>query len=331
MSSVFFKRIKEFKLEYLRPDKKLLVFIFFLFLSSLFWLFNVLNKDYNERIRFPVSFVSPSTGTAIVAEWPDTLSLLVNSDGFRLINYYISPPSEPVILNPKKFPLHKTFSGNGDKYYILLSENIEDIRAQISSEIEVIKVIPDTVFVYVSELTVKKLPVRPDLDIEFEKQFAQKGYASVIPDSVEVSGPKIILDSMKCVYTEKLNYRGLSTSVDRKIHLKTHTGLNFSENEVVIRISVEKYTETSLEVPIQIINVPENFNVRLLPSTVKVVCTVLLSDYDKVKPELFNPVVDFLTIDKTDQKAKVRIEKYPSWLHTVNFSPNKVRFLIEKK
>jgi hypothetical protein len=59
---------------------------------------------------------------------------------------------------------------------------------------------------------------------------------------------------------------------------------------------------------------------------------VTLSNYDKVKSELFSAYVDFNSIDlEVDSKMKIELDSIPPYIHNVKLSQRNVEFLIEKK
>jgi len=102
-----------------------------------------------------------------------------------------------------------------------------------------------------------------------------------------------------------------------------------SPQKVILKIEVEKFTEKELKIPITIRNKPENTTVKLFPSEVKILISVGLSEFDKIKPTDFEASVDFNTIEDGMQDIAVTIDKNPVSNQVIRYNPERVEFLVE--
>ena len=76
-------------------DRNFLIFIFFLFLSSLFWLLNQLNHKAIGDISFPVRYTNLPGKKIISNELPTHLNLKAEAPGYTLVKYKMSPKFIP--------------------------------------------------------------------------------------------------------------------------------------------------------------------------------------------------------------------------------------------
>lgn len=312
-------------------NQKVITFLFFLLLSSLFWLLNALNEKYNATVTYPVHYTSLPKKKVLIADLPGRLSLNVNAHGYTLLKYKLTAHQDPIIFNVNAFDL-KRFSGeNNTTYYILTRSAVDRIGKQLSAEIKINDIMPDTLFFKFADRIVKKVPVKADLNIELQKQYMIKGNIYTNPDSITVTGPHVILDTLSQVKTKPLVITNVAFDTQRNLPLKNIDKVTFSKKRVTVNIPVEKFTEESMMVPVQKLNVPEGLDLKVFPSAVKVSFNVGLSDYALVNPDLFTPIVDYNDIEKNlDDKLRIQLKKQPSFVNAVKYHPKFVDYLIEK-
>ena len=68
-------------------NKEFLIFLFFLFLSSVFWLMMTLNETYEKEISVPVRLVGVPKNAVLTTEMEDTVRVTVRDKGFALASY----------------------------------------------------------------------------------------------------------------------------------------------------------------------------------------------------------------------------------------------------
>ena len=73
------------KFQRLRLDRRVVVFLFFLVVSSIFWLLSALDKEYTVDLRYPVRYTNFPDKQVLVGELPSDLELTVSTYGFTLV------------------------------------------------------------------------------------------------------------------------------------------------------------------------------------------------------------------------------------------------------
>jgi YbbR domain-containing protein len=104
---------------------------------------------------------------------------------------------------------------------------------------------------------------------------------------------------------------------------------------VDVRIEIEKFTASSIQLPVEVIHVPDGYTATLFPEKVQVSFQVALSDFDRVKPYQFRLVADYTSTSHGTaahhQKMKVNLKRYPSFVSAVSVSPQFVDYILTKK
>jgi hypothetical protein len=159
----------------------------------------------------------------------------------------------------------------------------------------------------------------------------QKGVAKSIPDSIKVFGPRIIMDTLKWIATEPIEKDKVSDTIRKVVSLIPVRTLQYSHDKVDVVVPVEKFTEKTLSIPIEAINLPNNLMLKTFPGYISVSTMVSVSDYNRLNPDLFRAVVNYNDISENgSRKLKVSLVRVPNYIVNTKFLPKSVEFIIEK-
>jgi YbbR domain-containing protein len=151
------------------------------------------------------------------------------------------------------------------------------------------------------------------------------------PDSILVSGPDYIIDTLSGLETLTTDLGVISRSKVLAVDMKESKNLYFKQNKVKVSFDIEQFTEKTIQVPITISNLPENLTLQTFPPNIQLICQVGLSNYEKLQSNYFKAQVDFKEISQAvSDRLKVDLVKQPEFIRVVNFSPKTVEYLIEK-
>jgi len=307
------------------------IFLFFLALSTIFWLFNQLSKDTTASLSFPVRFKNSVPNRVILNDLPDHLILQVKGLGYTLMKYKLKPRLRSLGVDIRSFPLRPLRTDNNREFYLLTSYLRGMVNDQLGQSLDVTAIRPDTLYFVFDSLVKRKLLVLPDIKITLARQFIYKCPIHVEPDSVMVSGPAGILDTLENLYTEHAEFIDVAESFEKTLPVRLQKKVKVSVRKVKIKVQVEQFTEAEFQIPVEKINVPDSVKLFLFPSTVKVTFHVGLSRYRKVLPEFFTARVDYRDIVKDRSgKIKVYLSRKPEYIESVRFDPERVEYLIEK-
>lgn len=298
--------------------------MFCLLLAFVLLLLNKLSQDdYKGEVAARVTYVNYPQGKIPVAPLPDELKLKVETTGFKLL--WARTVKKPKV----QIDLSRLSGVNRTATNIFKPQ----ISSQLSGGYLLESIIPDTLYFQFENSLTKKVPVLGNIQISFKRQFDFKEATLIKPDSVTITGPEKLVDSIKGWYTEKLTFENLDVSMQNEVALMQpgQPTVRVSPEKVNYVITVEEYTEKILEVDIQKVNMPEAKEVNIYPRKVKVACRVGLSNYEQVNAESFIVVADFSSVDfKKSKYAKVELKQAPSFVKNLDYSPKSVEYIIYK-
>jgi YbbR domain-containing protein len=304
--------------------KRFLVVVGCVVLAICAWLFLALNKKYPYIVPTELIYKDEPQGKAFKALQPDTVDLKVEGTGWQLLfsRLRISPPSINVSLQRLN-----------TRNYVTFAEQLDQINKQLETSQRVISVKPDTLFFDFSKRTNKRIPVELRSNLSFLGQYGIARDIELKPSYVNISGPKEELDKINVWYTDTLKMKDVKTSVDTRVNIIQSATSNISiyPNNLGVKIPVDEFTEKSIEIPLNIINNREYYNVKLYPKKVKVILMVALSNFPHVSEDDIKATLD-LNEWKIDghPKLTVSISKQPKFSKLVRVEPSNVDFIIEK-
>lgn len=333
MNNLNFQKLKGyFNKEKITSNKKLLVYLFFVGLSTIFWFLNALSKEYTTSINYPVYYINFPENKVLTNDLPKKLSLRVSAYGFDLLRYKLSTAflSNPFDVN--KYT-NKRIEGSSLNNYTLLTSNIKErIEKELSTGIRLEAISPDTIRFQFSPILEKKVPVVLDLKLNYEQQFMKGG--AILPefDSILVKGPQSLIDSIHIAKTELLELSGLKKDTKKEVDFEKIEGVSFSPKKLTVNIPVERFTEANKNVSIKVDNLPDSVLLRLFPGDVKLSYFVGMNKYENITEDHFDVRVDYLEAIQGDgNKLKVELKRSPDFVSNVRFYPQTVTFLIEKR
>ena len=319
------RKIKNFSYQ------KAIVFVICLALSSFLWLLSSLEKRYTSRISVPVKYVEFPKDKQLSGLLPQKFDLIVDANGYTLLIYKLRLPFSPVLINVSELVDNVLERGDKYRYTISTVNHKEEIEKQISNEIRILTIKPDSLIFNFSKIISKKICIKPSLKLRFDNQYALSDEPYTKPDSALVSGPKNVLDTLKFVYTATKSYDKLSHSVEDKVSIHFIPGLKISLKEVDLTIPVEQITEVTFEVPIVVINKPSDIVLKTFPGKVKVSCRIGLSKFKMLDNSAFHAFINFNKISLKETRLPVVFESLSKVVLSVNYSPNEVEYIIERE
>ncbi len=328
-----FKKIKEFfDPEKITSNKKLVVYVFFVGIATIFWFLNALSKEYTTNVNYPVKYINLPKNKVLTNELPSRLTLKVSAFGFDLLRYKLSTAflSNPFDVN--EYTNNRLENESLKKYNLLTSQIANRFEKELSSSIRLQGISPDTITFELSPILEKKVPVKLNISNSFEQQYMLGGEITLSEDSVVVKGPSSVLDSIFNVETELLVLSDLDKTVKKNVVLKEGKGIEFSLRKIEVTVPVEQFTEAKKLVPIRANNLPDSLLIRLFPRDVKVSYFVGLKRYDNVSADHFDVVVDYnQTLSEGSNRLTISLMGKPTFVSNVRFYPQDATYLIEKK
>lgn len=313
----------------LAKNKNVILFLFFLILASTFWFLNSLQQEYTTNIYYPIRFTNLPDNKLVSGEIPKNIVLKVRGSGYSLMRYNFSNKIFPLELEVNRM---RRFSSGEKRGAYLLTEHYSDrVSGQLYNDIELLEMSPDTFFIGLQNRKKRLLPVRLNVDINYLESYFQSASIIIEPEYIEVSGPDLIVDTLKYVSTQHIVFQSVNDSIVRNISLASSDNIEYDVDDVKITVPVESFTESKLKVPIAVSGLPQGLTIKTFPSEVDVSCLVAISQFENVQKQQFFAHIDVSDLDLANQsRLKVKMETVPDFVYSVKYEPLFVEFIIER-
>lgn len=309
-----------------RRSREVLVFLFFVIISSIFWLVLTLNDSYDVELAFPLELTNVNEETVITSDLPEKLHVTVNAKGSTLLGYTFSRQLPPVVID---FAAHDK-GGSFGHVNITHNEVTTQLQRLVDPLTRIVSIRPDTLEYFFNRGFKKRVPVV----MRGKLQMAEKVYLAAVrlePDSVTVWGEERFLDSLTSVSTVVTNISNLDKTTTRTVALQPIRGAKFDVKEVALTAEVDMYTELSLQVPIVGTNFPAGYSLITFPSKARVSFRVGAKDSKRYTVDDFVITTTYEELmTQGDSMLHLKLRSVPEGISQVRITPEAVQYLIEK-
>ncbi|HYK76575.1 MAG TPA: YbbR-like domain-containing protein [Daejeonella sp.] len=305
-------------------SRRLSIFFICLALAVGAWLFFALGNRYVYQVKTLVNYINFPQNKAFHPLQSDTVKLQVEGTGWQLLFARLRVNPQSVNVNLRELSKHN---------YVSFSDQLIPINQQLESNQKIINVQPDTLYFDFSARSIKKVPIKLQQNILFKSQYGISGPIKLVPGYVTITGPRDDLAQMDSWDTENLQLKNISNSITSTVALKKPQKANVSiyPAMVGVNIPVDEFTETSIEVPVKILNNKPYQDVKLLPDKITITLMVALNNYEKIDRNDFDVTVN---LDNWREwgysKLPVHVRQVPSYCKIVRIEPQTIDFLIRK-
>ncbi|MCY2687726.1 YbbR-like domain-containing protein [Salinimicrobium sp. TH3] len=299
-------------------------FLFFLFFAIVIWIFVQFSKQYSEVLEIPLEYVNVPQDKLLVGKIPQSLELRMQENGFTVAWFSLFPPTVKIDLSKASI--------ENDALVYVIDENHSDLQSQLEIDLDDHEFLKDALVVKYEQKQEKKLPVVFRLKIEYAVGYSAVEALKYEPDSIKVSGPDNILDTLSKIFTQQLSLTKVKEDQQGTVYLDTTAlpNVTFYRNKVKYAVDVEKVTEGKVQVPIEVMNVPPGLNVVIFPKEVVLFYQVNLKDFSKVTASDFRVVVDFDDIRGQQDFLIPEVIQKPEFTSNIRLNEKRIQFIIKK-
>lgn len=305
-------------------NKQFLIFLFFLALSSVFWIFQTLNETYEEDFQVPLELRNVPSNVVITTDLPENLHILLRDKGSQLLAYRYTRQFKPVVVD------YNTYSNPSGHVSILGNELQRQIAAQLLPGTQMLGLKPDTLDFYYNFGQFKRVPIKPLGEVRAGRLYslAKTVYSE---DSVTVYASREQLDTITAAYLQPFNLRNLTDTTHVKSNFVKVKGAKFVPAQIGVTFCIDRLVEKTIQVPVQQVNFPASKQLRTFPATVKVTFQVGMGLYRKITSENFVLVVNYEDLLKNKSTyCHLSLKTIPEGVSHVRISPQDVEYVIEE-
>ena len=298
-----------------------LMFLLFVFISTILWAVLSLNEDVQRDIRMPLKITHIPDSVTLINRGPEALSVSLRGKGTQIIK--MSAGGAP--------DLNVDFRAYRSNGAIRLSN--ADLKALVRNATggsQVIVVYPDSLILPYNTHSGYRLPVRLDYKVTAAPQSALVGMPHVQPDSVDLFlATNVKLPDNISISTEPVRMTALQSSTTRRVKLIVPPGTRAIPDSVDVVFNVEPMIFKSRKVVIEPVNVPGNIKLITFPAQIDAFFMVPTSAYSRSATN-FRVVADFRSIKPGAKMVRLNLVDVAPQLKNVQLSADSAEYIIER-
>lgn len=290
-------------------------------MAAILWLLNAFNKDYSTELELPVAFTNVPDNRVAVSPLPDKFNVNVKAEGWQLLRaYFGKAPSLQVDIS--RFVTSNTFFPNA---------HLDYFNQQLAPVYEASGITPRSISFEFDELKTRKVPVQFVDQITFEPPYERIGEVGLTPDSVDVTGPARLVDSLRWIDTRPAVMKNVDEAVTSEVEIAPDSlgMLSFAPARIGYTFEVAQFTEERIEVPIRASHVEA---VTLTPARASVSFRIALEDLPLLQDSLFLSAFDVLAdlTNASEDEVELRLVSSPESVRNPTIAPRYVSYLFLK-
>lgn len=316
MAKGFFKNGKNAK------AKRLL---FFLVVATIFWVLTKFSREFTSTMSAKIEYNNIPETAALAEDNKKEITFDLTANGFEILFYKFKKPTITVQVG-------EFYSEDQNSFKLGKSELLRMVSANFNRNLAINNLSVDELDVQLDPIILKKIKVIPKIDIDYKVGFKAVDSFRVIPDSVTISGPSGSLKDINEIATELVSLQNVEHDISEAVKVATQNTavVSISPNTVKIQLEVAEFSQGRFSLPVEVINLPPDMDIKLVPKFVTVTFDVSVNDFTEITKENFRLVCDYSKRNKEENFMLPFFEKSPRNVHNVTLEPKKVDFFIFK-
>ncbi|MBW2938389.1 hypothetical protein KXJ69_09745 [Aureisphaera sp. CAU 1614] len=305
-------------------NPKIKSFLFFLLLATLFWFLTKFSRDSEATLTTTLDYINIPDSLVLTNDNVKEITFDVSGNGFQLLSHKLRKTSLKIDVS--------AYYKEEDSIIVL---PLQDIQKLILKQLNLsdIKNISETeLMLHLDKNASKRIPISLQSHISFKDGYFQKGKIKIMPDSVDISGPSEEIDTITFIPTQLFKRKDVSKGLTETINLikPQNKKVVLNPKSVSIRIEAEEFSQMTMEIPVEVINLTEGTELKLFPESIEITFDVSIKDFGNLTIDDFKIICDFSERIEEGSFMIPKLIKHPENLQHLELETKKVEFLIFK-
>lgn len=310
------------KLRTFFQDRSLGTFCLFLLFATVLWFGHSLNSVRERTLDIPIEYAGVSEDVVFSEPLPQNIQIVVRDQGKRLRTY------RQKSFSTIQFDLSSQLSGESGEVTIYSEQIRQRVADQLQGTAKLQRILPETIAREFQRQRHKSVKAVFRGQVLPATQYLLTAEPKIDPEEVIAYAPKEVLDTIRCIYTEKRVFKDVKDSLNAQVPLIAPKGVRLGKSHVNIHAVAEQYTEKGFTLPIKAKEVPEGLHLRTFPAIAEVVVKVGVSHFNDIQEQDLK--VWCLFPQDESSLLSVQVASKNPYILGYRVSPQEVEYIIER-
>ncbi|MBU2996038.1 hypothetical protein KO500_06315 [Cellulophaga baltica] len=309
--------------------RKVKIFLVFFLCSSLAWFVSKLSESYTGRAVFDLEYKNVPDSLLFVGASKQNIEVKLSASGFAFLGFSFN--NKAILIDVSKI------EENDGQYLVTKNIYQQQIENQLPQSMELLSMYdaePISLELYV--LDSKVIPVKSKLKVGLGQNFMLDSVVEIAPDSIIVRGPKKELSKIKSVATEERELKGVTADFSEDLNLvflEDFKNISYSNKIVNVHAKVVRFSEKVMTVPVRVLNLPNDYEIKIFPTTVDVLCKAKIDDLKVLSLSEFELVADYNSRNEEAGKTTIPVvlKTAPESLFVSRLMEEEVTYVLKRK
>jgi YbbR domain-containing protein len=301
-------------------ERKIITISLIVSFSILLWVFVSFSEDFSITLNLPTQVIAIPENNSVSSVSSDEVTISIKGQGWQLAQHTLG-------RDPKFFIPCPTEKGTQE----VSARNVIHANTWLSTSLQLVEISPEKIKITVEPTKTKKVEIIPVVSLTFKPGYGLVSPILIEPDSVEITGPKSLVEEINIINTENKIITKLESETSLILNIENPKYLLTNISECKISFDVQKIVDKTFEdLDVQTLKIPSRYELILLPNKINVVIRGGIIQLSKMKKEDLNVFVKFEQALNDTGGAIEPIIEIPEFTSLVDIKPNRLEYIIKK-
>jgi len=301
-------------------NRKAVTIISITIFSIMLWVFISLSEDHFAIKNVPIKMENIPKGFALSSISNKSVAISVKGKGW-LLGKFLSDEDVEFIVTCENDSGKLEFDLRA-----LLNRN-----SWLSSNVQVLEVVPSKIYCEIERVYKKTVPVVADLDFDFKTGYNRISEIKMVPNIVDLSGPKSLIENINYISSEKKSLKEIDKNFGELISLKSIENVTFSAEKINVSFEVQKIVDKRFrDIEIEIRKIPRNRELALYPPKVDILLRGGIDRISKMNNDSLSAYIYFSQADKDTLGFVTPSIIVPKFISVISINPQYLEYIIKQ-
>jgi hypothetical protein len=313
------------KIKKSNKNSKIKSFLFFLLLAIVFWGLTKLSRQYTSSTGVNIEYTHLPEGIVVADTTSKMLTFEMTANGYEFLMHKLSEPSLKIDVG--------SYYVEGDERITIRKEQLlQLLQGELKKNVSISSLSKNELLIILNKIISKKVPIIGKTNFSFKEGYGTLDSLHLKPDSIKISGPSSIVQKVNAVYTKLITKKNIDADINMSasLELPDNKKVTLAAKEINITLNVTEFSQMQLAVPIEVVNVPNNLTVKIIPEIVRISFIVSVDDFNLITAKDFKLVCDYSERNTSNNSMSPKLIRKPNQVRNVEFLDRSIDFLIFK-